>query len=70
MEEGQTTAWPDGGGEDRCSLDMQKREEGNSPYQGPSGTSGEITGHREMRIILCLQFLAVIQCAFSLQYLS
>jgi hypothetical protein len=43
-----------GGGKNRCSSDMQERErregKGNSPYQGPSGTSGKITGHKEMRV--------------------
>jgi hypothetical protein len=35
-------------GKDRCSSNMQDRERKvNSPHQGPSWTSGEITEHKE-----------------------
>jgi hypothetical protein len=37
-------------GEDMCNSDTQGEKKGNGPYQGPLGTSGEITEHKEMRM--------------------
>jgi hypothetical protein len=51
MGEGWTTAWPEGGGEYRCTSDMEERErKGNGPYQGHLGTNGEINKDKEMWI--------------------
>jgi hypothetical protein len=33
---------------------MHGTQKGNGPYQGPSGTNGEITGHKGMRIKILL----------------
>jgi hypothetical protein len=41
---GQKTGW-----KDRCSLDMQQREnKGNNHCKGPLGTNRKITGHKEI----------------------
>jgi hypothetical protein len=35
----------------RREEDMKEREgKGNGPYQGPSGTSGKINGHKKMMV--------------------
>lgn len=45
MGEGQTTAWPGGGGEDRCSLDMQEIERGKETALQPRRQSSSLLVH-------------------------
>jgi hypothetical protein len=48
MSEGLDIAWPEGE-KDRFSSDIREGKR-NRPYQGPSGTNGEITGHKGIRL--------------------